>query len=133
MPPHMGVSFHVRIGAYNDGNGPSGAFTVQWWLSTSAPSSTCTWNVAPLPAHGGRILECDYTPGGWNNAYPSMVVVDSGYTFILLEEAGEGLISRANRIAGSRGPVRAVWTDWFALLPLRQWKNILFESERDNW
>jgi len=77
VPPHMGVSFHVRIGAYNQGNAPAGAFTVQWWLSTTAPSPACTWNVASLVAHGGRILKCDYTPAGWNNAYPSQVVVDS--------------------------------------------------------
>jgi hypothetical protein len=79
VPPHMGVSFHVRVGVYNQGNGPAGAFTVQWWLSTSAPSATCTWNMASLVAHGGRILECDYTPGGWAN-YPSRVVVDSADT-----------------------------------------------------
>ena len=79
VPPHMDNSFHVRIGAYNQGNAPAGAFTVQWWLSTSAPSPTCTWNVASMAAHGGRILECDYTPGGWAN-YPSQVVVDSGGT-----------------------------------------------------
>jgi hypothetical protein len=76
-PPHMGVTFHVRVGAYNKGNGPAGGFTVQWWLSTSAPAPGCTWHVASLVAHGGRILECDYTPGGWAN-YPSQVVVDSG-------------------------------------------------------
>lgn len=76
-PPHMGVSFHVRIGAYNQGNGPAGAFTVEWWLSTSAPAPACTWNLDSMVAHGGRILECDYTPGGWAN-YPSQVIVDSG-------------------------------------------------------
>jgi len=79
VPPHMGISFHVRIGAYNDGNGPSGAFTVQWWLTTSGSGPTCAWNVASLVAHGGKILQCDYTPGGWNNAYPSMVIIDSGH------------------------------------------------------
>jgi uncharacterized protein YraI len=76
-PPHMGVTFHVRVGAYNKGNGPAGGFTVQWWLSTSAPAPGCTWHVASLVAHGGRILECNYTPGGWAN-YPSQVIVDSG-------------------------------------------------------
>jgi hypothetical protein len=75
VPPHMGVSFHIRVGVYNQGNANSGAFTVQWWLSTSAPSATCTWNVPSMAAHGGRILECDYTPAGWAN-YPSQVVVD---------------------------------------------------------
>jgi hypothetical protein len=75
IPPHMGISFHIRVGVYNQGNATAGAFTVQWWLSTTAPSATCTWNLASLVAHGGRILECDYTPGGWAN-YPSQVVVD---------------------------------------------------------
>jgi hypothetical protein len=39
-----------------------------------------------MAAHGGRILECDYTPGGWAN-YPSQVVVDTGNT---LDESDEG-------------------------------------------
>lgn len=85
-PPHMGVSFHVRVGAYNQGDAAAGAFTVQWWLSTSAPAPACTWNIPSMAARGGRILECDYTPGGWAN-YPSQVVVDSGNT---LDENNEG-------------------------------------------
>ena len=76
-PPHMGVSFHVRVGAYNKGEGPAGAFKVEWWLTTTGAGPTCTWNVASLVAHGGLILECNYTPGGWAN-YPSQVIVDSG-------------------------------------------------------
>ncbi len=76
MPPHMGVSFHVRVGVYNQGNAAAGAFTVQWWLTTTGSGPTCTWNKPSLVAHGGWVLECDYTPGGWNNAYPSRVVVD---------------------------------------------------------
>jgi hypothetical protein len=86
VPPHMGVPFHVRIGAYNQGNAPAGAFTVQWWLSTTAPSPACTWNIPSMAAHGGRILQCDYTPGGWAR-YPSQVVVDSGGT---VDESNEG-------------------------------------------
>jgi hypothetical protein len=87
VPPHMGVSFHVRIGVYNQGNAAAGAFKVQWWLTTSGTGPTCTWGVASLAAHGGRILECDYTPGGWNNAYPSRVVADSSNT---INESNEG-------------------------------------------
>jgi hypothetical protein len=87
VPPHMNNSFHVRVGVYNQGNAPAGAFTVEWWLTTTGSSPTCTWNVASLVAKGGRILECDYTPGGWNNAYPSQVVVDSGGT---VDESDEG-------------------------------------------
>jgi len=85
-PPHMGVSFHVRVGAYNQGDAAAGAFTVQWWLSTSAPAPACVWNIPSMAARGGRILECDYTPAGWAN-YPSQVVVDSGNT---LDESNEG-------------------------------------------
>ncbi|MFZ5878529.1 MAG: CARDB domain-containing protein [Chloroflexota bacterium] len=85
-PPHMGVTFHIRIGAYNQGDAPSGSFTVQWWLSTSAPAPACTWDIPSLAAHGGRILECDYTPAGWAN-YPSLVVVDSANT---VNESNEG-------------------------------------------
>lgn len=77
IPPHMGVSFHVRIGVYNQGNAPAGPFVVQWWLTTSGSGPTCHWGVTSLVAHGGRILECNYTPGGWSN-YPSAVYVDVG-------------------------------------------------------
>jgi hypothetical protein len=86
VPPHMANSFHVRIGVYNQGNGKADdAFTVEWWLSTTAPAPACTWPVASLVAHGGRILECDYTPGGWAN-YPSQVVVDSDGTVVESDE-----------------------------------------------
>ncbi|MBI3739958.1 MAG: SH3 domain-containing protein [Chloroflexi bacterium] len=85
-PPHMGVTFHIRIGAYNQGNGPAGAFDVQWWLSTTAPAPACTWHLDSMVAHGGRILQCDYTPGGWAN-YPSQVIVDSGND---VHESNEG-------------------------------------------
>lgn len=87
VPPHMGVPFHIRVGVYNQGNGPAGSFTVQWWLSSLAPTPSCTWNVPSLVAHGGKILQCSYTPGGWNNAYPSLVVVDSGHD---VDESNEG-------------------------------------------
>ena len=80
VPPHMGVPFHIHIGVYNQGNAPAGAFTVQWWLSSGAPAPGCTWHKANLVAHGGYLLQCNFTPGGWNNAYPSLVVVDSGNT-----------------------------------------------------
>ena len=86
IPPHMGVPFNVRVGVYNQGNAPAGAFTVRWWLSSSGVPS-CTWNVPSLVAHGGKILQCSYTPGGWNNAYPSKVVVDVGHT---VDESNEG-------------------------------------------
>lgn len=87
IPPHMGVPFSVRVGVYNQGNAAAGSFTVKWWMTTSAPSAACSWNVPSLVAHGGKILQCSYTPGGWNNAYPSRVVVDTGNT---VDESNEG-------------------------------------------
>jgi subtilase family serine protease len=78
LQPHMGVSFHVRVGVYNQGGTAAGSFTVQWWLSVNGSHPTCAWSLPSLAAHGGRILECDYTPGGWSN-YPSQVVVDSNH------------------------------------------------------
>jgi subtilase family serine protease len=98
VPPHAGVSFHIRVGIYNQGNAAAGAFTVQWWLTTSGAGPTCTWNVASMAAHGGRILECDYTPGGWNNAYPSRVVADAGNNVIESNE-GNNTLSQALQIA----------------------------------
>ncbi len=92
VPPHMGFPFNIRVGVYNQGNAPAGFFTVRWWLSTSAPSAACSWNVASLVANGGKILQCNYTPGGWNNAYPSRVVVDTGNT---VAESNEGNNTRS--------------------------------------
>jgi len=79
LQPHMGVEFHIRVGVYNQGNTAAGAFTVQWWLSVNAPAPGCTWNIPSMAARGGRILECDYTTGGWAN-YPSQVIADSANT-----------------------------------------------------
>jgi hypothetical protein len=85
LQPHMGVAFHIRIGIYNQGNAAAGSFTVQWWLSVSAPAPACAWNIPSMNARGGRILECDYTPAGWAN-YPSQVVADSANTVVESDE-----------------------------------------------
>jgi hypothetical protein len=85
-PPHMAVPVHVRVGVYNQGNAAAGAFTVQWWATIAAPAPACTWPVASLAAHGGRILECDYTYGGWA-PYTTRAVADSGNT---VAESNEG-------------------------------------------
>lgn len=91
VPPHMGVSFHIRIGIYNQGDTAAGAIHVQWWLSIHAPSPACTWNIPSMAAHGGRILECDYIPAGWAN-YPSRVVADSSNMVL---ESDEGNNTRS--------------------------------------
>ncbi len=100
--PSQGSPFHVRIGVYNQGNIASGAFQVQWWLSVHAPAPNCTWDVPSVAARGGRILECDYTPGGWAD-YPSRVVVDSGNTVAESDESNNTL----ERTISVRPPLQA--------------------------
>ena len=75
--PIMGQSAHVRIGAYNQGDAPSGPYVVVWYGLSTFASPSCSWNVNHNNAHGGRILECDFTFQSW---YPinkaSLAIVD---------------------------------------------------------
>jgi hypothetical protein len=63
----------VRVGVYNQGNAAAGAFKVEWWAASAAKG--CDWDVTSLVAHGGRILSCTYTYGGWAN-YTVRAVAD---------------------------------------------------------
>ncbi len=85
-PCVMGSPCRIRVGVYNQGNADAGAFTVQWWATIAAPGPGCTWNVPSLAARGGRILECDYTYGGWA-LYTTRAVADSGNTVAESNEA----------------------------------------------
>ncbi len=61
--PVHGSSTHVKVTVYNNGNAAtSGSFKVQWWGLESFASPSCGWDYNDsLVAHGGRVLECDFT------------------------------------------------------------------------
>lgn len=74
-PPKQGEAFTIRIGLYNKGNAQAGGFWWEWWATTSAPSYACRQRIDSLAAHGGQIVYCTYTYGGWAN-YETKAVVD---------------------------------------------------------
>jgi hypothetical protein len=86
--PVMGQTVHVRIGAYNQGNAVSGAYTVVWYGLSSFASPSCSWSVDKSNAGGGRILQCDFVFNSW---YPinktSVVIVDANNQ---VSESNEG-------------------------------------------
>ncbi len=84
VSPHMGQSVTVKVGVYNQGNAPAGAFKVEWWAASAAKG--CDWDVASLVAKGGRILTCTYTYPGWSN-YTVRAVADSGASVAESDEA----------------------------------------------
>lgn len=83
--PRQGESVAVRVGVYNGGNAPAGAFIVEWWAASAAKG--CSWDVTSLVAKGGRILTCTYTYPGWSNSYTVRAVADSGSAVAESDEA----------------------------------------------
>jgi hypothetical protein len=61
--PTHGSPVHVKVSVYNNGNAAtSGSFTVKWWGLESFANPSCSWTVDDVySAHGGRVLECDFT------------------------------------------------------------------------
>ena len=76
--PTQGEVAHVTVQTYNTGNAPSGHYVVYWYGLSTYTSPSCTWSVDNSNAHGGRVLECNYTFPSW---YPtnrtSRAVVDA--------------------------------------------------------
>jgi len=74
-PPKQGEAFTVKIGLYNKGNAQAGGFWWEWWPTKY--NFACRARIdAGLPAHGGQIVYCTYTYGGWAN-YETRAVVDA--------------------------------------------------------
>lgn len=73
--PQQNSAATFRIGVYNDGDAAAGGFNVELWVSSAVKG--CTLRVDSMAAHGGRILTCVYTYGGWSNAYAIKAVADS--------------------------------------------------------
>jgi len=73
-PPKQGEAFTVRIGIYNQGNAKADAFWWEWWPTKYAHA--CRQRISEgIAAHGGRIVYCPYTYGGWAN-YETKAVAD---------------------------------------------------------
>lgn len=82
----MGAPFTVSVSIYNQGNVASGDFIWEWWATISAPTWACRENVPSIAAHGGRVVTCTYTYGGWANYTTRAIAdVDNG-----VDESNEG-------------------------------------------
>ncbi len=77
--PVQGSPVSVRVGVYNQGNSPSGPFTVHWLPGENYREPACTWFVDGMTARGGRILTCTYEGyPSWYAQLNTKVVID-GY------------------------------------------------------
>jgi subtilase family serine protease len=76
--PVQGEPVAVRIGVYNQGNQPTGPFTVQWWPGENYREPAKTWQVSGVRARGGRILTFTYDGyPSWYARLRTKVVVDA--------------------------------------------------------
>lgn len=92
VAPKQGVLITVKVTVYNKGEAAAGAFTVEWYPANgSPPPANCIWPVASSNAHGGYVLTCTYTYGGWNHAYETRAVADSANTVTESNEANNVL------------------------------------------
>jgi CARDB/Bacterial SH3 domain len=86
--PTAHAAAHARVQVYNYGDAAAGAFAVHWYGLSTYGSPSCTWNVASLAAHGGRVLQCDFSFPSW---YPvdrtSLAVADPANQ---VDESDEG-------------------------------------------
>lgn len=75
--PVQGEPVRVRIGVYNRGSKPAGAFTVQWWAGKNFPEPEHEWRVDSMSAKGGRILTHTYRGyRSWYGQLTTKVVID---------------------------------------------------------
>lgn len=73
-PPKQGEAFTINISIYNKGDAAAGSFWWEWW--PTAFGKACRAKIDSLAAHGGRVVTCPYTYGGWAN-YVTKAVADA--------------------------------------------------------
>lgn len=83
-PATKGVPIDVQVKVTNQGDAPSGNFSVQWWSSWAVVG--CNWSVPSLAPGESRDLQCTYTYSGWST-YTVKEDVDPGG---LVDESNEG-------------------------------------------
>lgn len=89
-PPKQGEAFTVRIGLYNKGNAKADGFWWEWWPTKY--NFACRQRIDEgLVAHGGRIVTCTYTYGGWAN-YETKAVVDADNEVVESDEGNNSYI-----------------------------------------
>lgn len=89
----------VLVGVINDGDAPSGSFTMQWWQSSSILG--CSWTVASLAPGESTTKSCPYTYGGWSVGYNIRLAIDSGNT---VTETNEGNNVMESKLKVNKAP-----------------------------
>lgn len=72
--PEMGEAFTVNITIYNQGDKAAGEFWWEWW--PTAYNYACREKITSMAAHGGQVVSCTYTYGGWST-YATKAVADA--------------------------------------------------------
>ena len=70
--PAAGASVEVSIDVLNDGDAPSGPYTVVWRYGSAGPDY-CEWNQGPLPPASGGTLHC---PAEMYESFTTVAEVD---------------------------------------------------------
>jgi len=70
--PAAGASVEVSIDVLNDGDAPSGPYTVVWRYGSAGPDY-CEWNLGPLPPANGGTLHC---PAEMYESFTTVAEVD---------------------------------------------------------
>jgi subtilase family serine protease len=73
-PPRMGEAFTVSVSIYNQGDKAADSFWWEWWPTKY--DKACREKIDNLVAHGGKVVTCTYTYGGWST-YVTKAVVDA--------------------------------------------------------
>jgi hypothetical protein len=91
--PVQGSPVSVQVGVYNQGNSPSGPFTVHWLPGENYREPACTWYVDGLVARGGRILTCTYEGyPSWYAQINTKVVIDGYGQVVESDESNNAFI-----------------------------------------
>lgn len=94
--PTKGDPVDVKVQVYNYGDAAAGAFQVAWWPGEAYPSPACTWSVANLVAHGGKVLTCTYA--GYPSQYASIPTVAKADINGTVDESNEGNNNRSMNV-----------------------------------
>lgn len=78
--PIQGVPVNVKIQVYNYGNSAAGPFRVEWYGGVNFSTASCSWDIASLAAHGGRVLNCTFTYTSWYGSIDTEAYADVNYT-----------------------------------------------------
>lgn len=76
-PPVQGQDATIQVSVHNQGPAPTGAFVVEWWASTGAPTPACNWTLSGGLVESGTVtLSCTYAYPSWYATITTRAVAD---------------------------------------------------------